>query len=267
MFISSLFAVTAVGAECPDGDESCRDNEAPPLVILAPTPSPGAAASADAEGAERRDEPPLAIVAPVQSPAVDADDDWATCDDDCDDEEPPEIVVGKENRRRAEFIGQYALQFIGSQPQHQIFGRFHTKRDTYIGAEVRYLPGNDTILWSGRAGAGIDVLGGGPFDLQLGLFVGSAGEYFFRDNRRLIYHSPIAGGEFRFGWEGRKVFTSYRFVGGFGAGPLQRFLSEREFILGYKVTDTVQIFGESVRIDPRSGSTQWSLGLGARVAL
>lgn len=266
MFISSL----AVLAGAP---VALAQDSDPPLAVIEPTSSP--ATSQDAE-TDERDGPPLAIVEPVPSPGVDRDDadqelfEEAGCADDYDDEcviESERTRDRRDHRRRGQLLGQYALQFIGRTPSHQFMLRRYTKNDAYFGAELRYLPGNDAILWSGRAGAGIDVLGGGRFDLQLGLFVGSAGEWFYRAERPLIYHSPIFGTEVRFAYDGRYVFTSYRWLGGIGTGPLQRFLSEREFILGYKVTPRLQVFGQSVRIDPRSGESQWSLGLGGRIVL
>ncbi|MEN0064007.1 MAG: hypothetical protein AAGA48_17780 [Myxococcota bacterium] len=266
MFISSLILSTAYGAECPDGDENCADREAPPLVILEPTKSPGAIESEKAEALEDTEDPPLVILAPVPRPDV---DDVPTTDEE--EEEDVVVVtdrdVRKDSEQRAELVAQYALQFLGDGPAHQLQLRRYGKKDAYLGAELRYLPGNDAILWSGRLGAGIDLMGASPFDVQLGLFMGSAGEWLVYETRPAIYHSPILGTEVRLGFEGRRFFTSYRWLGGIGVRvePLQQFLTEREFILGYKLNNTVQIFGESVRINPRSGDSQWALGLGGRL--
>ncbi|MEO0604886.1 MAG: hypothetical protein AAF211_25870 [Myxococcota bacterium] len=277
MFISSLIAVAASGAwaaECADGDTSCDEREPPPLVILQPTSSP----EADEEVEEAKDAPPLVILPPTPSPGVDrdvreapAEDDEqeAICEGERDEDDDCVVVVtdaDRKDRRRgkSQFVAQYALQFLGQGPAHHLLARAYTPKDTYLGAELRYLPNNDAILWSGRVGAGVDLLGASPFDVQLGLFLGSAGEWFVLDGGDAIYSSPILGSEVRFAFEGRRFVTSYRLIGGFGVGPLQRFLSEREFIVGYKVTERVQLFGETVRINPRSGDSMWSLGLGGR---
>jgi len=263
MFIPSLILTAspiAAAQECPEG-ETCER----PLVILEPTSSPGARGEPEPE----RSEPPPVVILTPEAPEPDADDGAEDVDED--DEDDVVFVTDREpekerkRRRRPQIMGQYAMQFLGDGPAHQLAVRYYGAKDSYIGGEIRYLPGNDSILWAGRAGAGIDLLGGGPFDLQLGLFVGSAGEWFVLDGGDALYHSPILGSEVRFAFEGHRLFTSYRLIGGLGVGPLDRFLSEREFILGYKVTQTVQLFGESVRIDPRSGDQQWSLGLGGRL--
>lgn len=282
MFISTIIAFafsSAWAADCPDGDDSCEEREPPPLAVLEPTSSP------DADGDEDRPEaPPLVILPPTPSPGAQPVEDEPARDETpndeperiCeDDERDGDCVVvvtdgdrkGREHRRKSEFVAQYALQFLGQGPAHQLFARTHTRRDTYLGAELRYLPANEAILWSGRVGAGVDLLGGSPFDVQLGLFLGTAGEWFVLDGGDALYLSPILGSEVRFAYEGRRIVTSYRLLGGFGVGPLQRWLSEREFILGVKATERLQLFGESVRIDPRSGRSQWSLGLGARFVL
>ena len=273
MFISSLISIVALAADCPEGDASCEERPAPPLVILEPTKSPGAESGRDKPEEDEEVSPPLVILAPVPEPVEEPDLEEMGEEEECEDDEPrDDCVVVVTDRKpeaapRSQLVGQYALQFLGDGPAHQIAMRAYTPKDTYLGAELRYLPGNEAILWSGRVGAGVDLLGASRFDLQLGLFLGSAGEWFVLDGGDALYHSPILGSEVRFAYEGHRFVTSYRLLGGFGVGPLQRFLSEREFILGYKVTDKLQVFGESVRIDPRSGDRQWSLGLGGRLVL
>ncbi len=269
MFISSLIALTLPGAwaaDCPDGEESC---EPPPLAVLEPTASP----DAESEEAPR----PLVILPDTPSPGVDPEranvkDDVVEeeCEDDERDGDCVVVVTDDEPRRhqaKSQLVGQYAMQFFGDGPAHQLFARVYAPKDSYIGAELRYLPRNRAILWSGRVGAGVDLLGASPFDIQLGLFLGSAGEWFVLDGGDALYHSPIVGSEVRFAFEGRRFVTSYRLLGGFGVGPLQRFLTEREFILGVKATERLQVFGESVVIDPRSADRMWSLGLGVRFVL
>jgi len=273
MFISSLILTAspiAGAADCPDGDASCRDRDERPLVILEPTRSPGAEGSADG-GSARDEPPPLVILGPEPEPDEIVEPDHLDEDCDDDDEEDCDVVFvtdrdeRKDREPKSELVAQYAMQFFPDGPAHQIFVRAYTAKDTYLGAEIRYLPGNRAVLWSGRASAGVDLLGASPFDVQLGLFLGSAGEWFVLDGGDALYHSPILGSEVRFAYSGSRIFTSYRLLGGIGVGPLQQFLSEREFILGYKVTKVAHLFGESVRINPRSGDNQWSLGLGGRL--
>ncbi len=62
--------------------------------------------------------------------------------------------------------------FAADSPEFAVSLRAIGKKDAYIGVEGRF---DGTGDWTGRVGAGIDVLGKSNFDLKVGLFMGGIG--------------------------------------------------------------------------------------------
>lgn len=159
---------------------------------------------------------------------------------------------------------QYGLQFLPDMPGHNLQGRLVGGKDAYVGGELRYTPGSD-VMWTARLGAGLDVLGASDWDLTLGLFIGTAGEWDRDIHRAVLYAAPIAGGELGFGYEGDRLFGKYRLLAGFGGGPVDDLLTENEFTLGYKIIPAFHVYGQYLILSPGHLDNEAGVGLGARV--
>ena len=116
---------------------------------------------------------------------------------------------------------------------------FRLERDggAFLSAEARSLVEGE---WIGRATAGFDLFGGSDgFDLTLGLFLGSTGQWWEPSVRA----HPTAGFELGIGFECGALRGRYRHADGF-RGPLEYRLTENEWRLGFAVFDTVEIWCE-----------------------
>ena len=158
---------------------------------------------------------------------------------------------------------RYAMHFFPDAPAHAIGLRHTGDRDAYLHGELRYLPGSD-LLWTGRAGAGLDLLGGGSWDLTLGVFVGSTGSWDRSEDTRLLYASPMGGGELGFGIEDKRLIAKYRLLAGWGSGPLDDVLTENELTIGYKLTPSLHVLGQWTRLNPGAAEAQGGIGLGVQ---
>lgn len=156
----------------------------------------------------------------------------------------------------------YGMQFTPEAPAHHLSARLSGERDAYLGAEVRYLPQSD-LLWTGRLGLGVDVLGGGSWDLLLGLWVGGAGEWM-REGAAL-YAGPMAGTEIGVGYEGRRLFAKYRWLAGIGSGPLDDLLTEQEATVGFEVLPEVHAYAQYFVLSPGEADNRSGFGVGARL--
>lgn len=163
-------------------------------------------------------------------------------------------------------VAQYGLQFLPTTPGHQASLRLVGEHDGYVGGELRYTPGSD-FVGVGRAGAGFDLAGGGPFDFTLGLWVGGAGQWERSAEAARLWGSPILGTEVGLGLEGHRLFAKYRWLGGIGGGPMDELLTENELTFGYKVTKAVHLTGQYLVLSPGHLDNQSGVGLGLRVAL
>lgn len=179
---------------------------------------------------------------------------------------PPPAAAVQVHDRSQEFQFQYAMQFLKGMPGHDLAGRFVSSRDSYLSGELRYMPTSD-LVWVARLGAGFDVFGRSNWDLTVGAFLGTAGEWDREVDRAVLYAAPIIGGEFGFGYEGDRLFGKYRLLAGFGGGPIDRMLSENEVSLGYKIIQPVSVYGQYVFIAPGEAEHRSGVGLGVRVAL
>jgi hypothetical protein len=188
----------------------------------------------------------------------------AVFDADEDDAEPPQASVGSRDHDRDEIQLAYGMQFLPDAPAHHLFARMVGDKDAYLGGELRYMPGTD-LMWSGRAGAGLDVLGGGNWDLTLGLFIGSAGIWDRDSDRAVLYSTPIGGTEIAFGIEAERLYGRYRWLAGWGMGEVSEMLTENELTVGFKVTPEVHAYGQFLHLSPGEADKESAVGLGARV--
>ncbi|MCA9495144.1 MAG: hypothetical protein KC621_34690 [Myxococcales bacterium] len=197
--------------------------------------------------------PPVASVVVVGDAAVVIDED---------DDEQVDLDVDRGDH----LLFQYGLQFLPEVPGHQLSARLIGEKDAYLGAELRYTPGSD-FAGVGRLSAGFDVLGRGNWDLTLGLFLGSAGEWERSNADAVLMAAPVAGTEIGFGIETGRLFGKYRWLAGIGGGPVDDLLTENELTLGFKVTDDLHVFGQYLVLSPGELDNQSGLGIGARLRL
>jgi hypothetical protein len=213
----------------------------------------------------------LALTAPafacdtvdVEVEGVDVDVD---CGYDDDQDDPPVASVSGGKERDQRLLLQYGMQFLPTTPGHDLSARFVAGGGAYVGGELRYVPASD-LLWTARVGAGIDVFADSDLDFTLGLFLGTAGEWDHQADQALLYAAPIAGTEIGLGYDGRKLFGGYRWLGGIGGGPIDDLLTENEITLGYKVTPGIHVLGQYLILSPGEADNQAGVGLGMRVAL
>ena len=183
---------------------------------------------------------------------------------DDDRDEPPQANVSGPSRSDDTLWLGYGMQFTPEAPAHHLAGRLIGKNDAYIGGEIRYMPLSD-VLWSGRVGAGLDVFGRGNWDLTLGLWIGSAGEWDRNEERAILYAAPMAGTEIGLGVQGDHLFAKYRWVAGIGSGPIDDLLTEQELTIGYKVLPELHLYGQYFVLSPGERDNRSGLGLGGRV--
>ncbi len=146
--------------------------------------------------------------------------------------------------------------FFPQQVAHRAGLRHIAQNDSYIGVDLHYAPNRE---WRGRIGAGIDVLGGGGWDVKLGLFLGGAGEWA---PDTTLAHQPMAGTEVGLGIEGKRIFGRYRWMAGLGTGPLDGLLTENELTVGYRVLSQIQVYGSYAIVNPGRDGLGSGVGLG-----
>jgi len=204
---------------------------------------------------------PLAVPADEPPPPAEA----ASVEDD-DDHDHRMVSVHDHHEDEGDEEGlqlQYGMLFLPQAPAHHLVGKFVADSDSYVSADLRYMPQSD-LLWTGRLGAGIDVLGGGSWDVTLGLFVGSAGTWDRNEERAILYSTPMGGTEIGLGVESRHLYARYRWLAGLGTGPVDRMLTENELTVGYKLFDDLSVYGQWLRVNPGAESKRGGVGLGVR---
>jgi hypothetical protein len=201
----------------------------------------------------------------VEVDGVDVDVDVSNCGWDWEDYEDEDVEIEAPRDHDQRLDVQYGMQFLPRMPGHQLGARFTGDRDTYLSGELRYTPVSD-LLWTARLGAGVDVFGRSDWNLNLGLFLGSAGEWDRRTESARLYAAPIAGTELGLGYDGDRLFGGYRWLGGIGGGPVDELLTENELTLGYKVFPAVHVYGQYLVLSPGELDNQAGIGLGGRVS-
>ena len=115
--------------------------------------------------------------------------------------------------------------------------------------------------WSGRATAGLDVLGrSDALDLTLGIFLGSVGSW----EPVAVVADPTAGFELGLGLNVGRLALRYRHADGM-RGPMEGWLTENEVRLSYEVLDNLLLFGQMVRFNPGDEVPRGGYGVGAGV--
>jgi len=135
--------------------------------------------------------------------------------------------------------------------------RVEGKHDGYMLGAVRVDP---TGAWIGRAGVGIDLLGGAEWlDVKVGLFLGGVGDV--STSQVSMIGRPAAGFEGQIGSRIGRVYGYYRHMDGF-AGPLEDRLTEDELRVGFRITDDWRIHGQYVIMNPGTDTWNHASGLG-----
>ncbi|MBW1877284.1 MAG: hypothetical protein JRJ84_02885 [Deltaproteobacteria bacterium] len=127
------------------------------------------------------------------------------------------------------------------------------EKDAYLGVEARVDPRH---CWMGRVGLGFDVLGGGKWDLKLGLFLGGTGNGLERDG------GFITGTEVALGAEIGRLYGQYRWLGGIGGSDLAQLHSENDLTVGFRVIDELRVYGQVIRARGGSFDERRAMGLG-----
>lgn len=179
-------------------------------------------------------------------------------------EAPREAVITEEDDGHARMSLQYGVQFLRDAPGQQGLLRFRGKKDGWFGAEVRVTPGSD-FAWVGRASAGFDVLGKSPWDIDLGLSLGAAGEWSYTSEVASLYATPMIGTEVGLGYEGKKLLAKYRWLAGLGGGPIDELLTEQELTVGFRLFPGLQVYGQYLVLSPGELPNESGVGLGARL--
>jgi hypothetical protein len=182
------------------------------------------------------------------------------CDRDHDDDHPHGVAT---SHRAPALTAQYGMLFLPEAPAHHLAARHTGRNDSYVSGDLRYLPDTD-LLWSGRVGAGIDVLGSDRWDLTLGLFVGTAGTWVRTVERAVLTARPIGGTEIGLGVEGERLFARYRWVAGLGTGDIDDLMTENELTVGYRVMGDLGVYGQYLRLNPGEAAREGGVGIGVR---
>ncbi len=128
---------------------------------------------------------------------------------------------------------------------------------TFLSLEGR----GGTSVWIGRVTGGLDLLGSSErFDLTAGLFLGTTGDLADPS----ISTAGTAGFELGLGANFGALHVRYRHADGF-RGPLESRLTEDEWRVGYRLLDTVELFGQHVRFNPDESSLAAGYGVGLKV--
>ena len=115
--------------------------------------------------------------------------------------------------------------------------------------------------WIGRATGGLDLFGGSDrVDLTVGLFLGTTGDW----GDPSIQMAGTAGAELGLGLHVGPLHARYRHADGF-RGPLEDRLTENELRLGYRMFDTVEVFGQYMRFNPGEAAPIEGYGAGAKI--
>ena len=181
---------------------------------------------------------------------------------------PPETCRHDHHRadrheREPSLQAQYGMLFLPDAPAHHVGARHTGSHDAYLSADLRYLPASD-LMWTGRVGAGLDLLGGDRWDLTLGLFLGTAGEWDRTEDYAVLYAKPMAGTEVGLGVEGERLFARYRWVAGLGTGAVDQLLTENELTVGYRLVGDLAVYGQYLRLNPGEAHKESGIGLGVR---
>jgi hypothetical protein len=148
-----------------------------------------------------------------------------------------------------------SVLFMPDEPVQVLGMRLLSSRDAWIGVEGRFARERGYL---GRVDAGFDVFGVSNLDLGLGLWMGTVGPW-----TEPAIASPAAGAEVGLGFHSDRLFAHHRWLFGGGGAPRTGFLSENELVVGFRVVDTLKVYGQYTRFNPRAECGMNALGLGA----
>ena len=111
-------------------------------------------------------------------------------------------------------------------------------------------------LWTGRAAAGIDLLGMSDMvDIDVGVFSGAGGS--LAAGSELVGFTPLVGLEFGLGLDIGRFSGSYRHGQELAAG-----WTEERVRLGLELGDRTEVFGQLTRLTPGEQAARDSVGIG-----
>ncbi len=134
------------------------------------------------------------------------------------------------------------------------------ERDAFLRVDGRSQASGD---WIARGTAGFDFFGRWDFfDLTLGASMAGGGDW--RD--RAVYNQLGAGLELGVGFNVRSWHLQARRVQPFADSQVMRGLDESELRVSYDITDSLSVFGTSLRVYPdfEQRAREQAYGLGAR---
>ncbi|MFK7928668.1 MAG: hypothetical protein AB8H79_10810 [Myxococcota bacterium] len=127
--------------------------------------------------------------------------------------------------------------------------------DTFLQVDGRFSPSGRAL---GRVAAGVDVLGGGRAHLDLGLFVGTAGQWV--EPRSAVL--PQAGGLVGVGYEADRLGLGWQWRAGWGGGTLDELLTENELTLSWRVHNDWRLTAAYLRLNPGKEQVENALAMG-----
>jgi hypothetical protein len=129
------------------------------------------------------------------------------------------------------------------------------RRDAFLEVDGRLGPDGG---WLGRAGIGVDVLGGGRWHLQPGVYLGGAGRGAF------LSPAIFAGPQLGWGFDNTRVYAR---ASGFLAPTPQGLYGERSFTLGFRVVDEWRVYGRLSTLGTYRGERESYAGFGVGLFL
>lgn len=192
----------------------------------------------------------IALLAPTSS---------AFADDDCDADTPTACTSSMGD-------GETHLSAAWVPAGVGLGVRAYGEKDAWMGVEGRF---STDGRWLARGSLGVDVFGGGPLDLRLGLFAAGIGT---RDpgNRGLGVYEPTAapafGTDVAFGGTFNRLYGHIRWVSGFEANQDAAWISETEYLVGFRMAGQVRVFGEFLSTRNGPCCRQGGFGAGVDVA-
>lgn len=154
-----------------------------------------------------------------------------------------------------ELLGTIQVDANGQNIAPSLKTTVRTKRDAYVYLDARV---GTAGAWTGRIGAGVDMLGKMPVDLTVGGFVGAAGDI---DDESLGV-LPEGGAEVKLGGEIGRLRGAYRWRVGATQSPFTVFLMENEADVGVRLVSTLRLEARYIHTLATDAKDGHSLGLG-----
>lgn len=129
------------------------------------------------------------------------------------------------------------------------------RRDAYLEVDGRAGPAGD---WLGRAGVGVDLLGGARWHAQVGGFLGGRGQSTF------LSPQLIAGPQVTFGFDNHRVYARWSAMVASGVtGQHSGVYGERNLLVGFRVVDELRVYGRVLHAGDLDTHDTWAgMGVG-----